>query len=241
MPSSLFSFTDPEIFMRKLVLLLLMFLGTTVIAMSAPAYGTKMPQKGEVFWGLQHYAILDRDLNKDHGSMQSQQDHVLLSYGVADWFTLDLKWTRGDITHIDQDGTKIKYDHPVWGGGYGFRVRLYENGPVKVVSGFQHISVHPRTVKRNGEKNNAILDDWQGSALVSYAFRKFTPYTGLRYGTTDYIHRLNNDADRVYSPESRRMDAVLGADIPLTSRVWVNVEGAFGGGKAVATSVNFKF
>ena len=210
-------------------------------AWAAPAYGTKMPLKHEFFGGLQHYTIFSRDLNKDNGSMTSQQDHVLLSYGVTDWFALDLKWTRGDITHIDQDGAKIKYDHPLWGGGYGFRVRLYENGPVKVVSGFLHISVHPRSVKRNGEKNNAILDDWQGSALVSYDLKKFTPYTGVRYGTTDYLHRLNNDADRVYTPESRRTDMVLGVDVPLTPRTWLNVEGAFGGGEALATSVNFKF
>ncbi len=227
--------------MRHIIFMVMLFLIFPVVSMAAPAYGTKMPHKGEVFGGLQHYAILDRDLNKDHGNLRSQQDHVLLSYGVTDWFSLDLKWTRGDITHIDQDGTRIKYDHPLWGGGYGFRARLYEKGPVKVVSGFQHISVHPRTVKRNGEKNNAILDDWQGSALVSYAFKKVTPYTGMRYGTTDYLHRLNNDADRVYSPESRRFDAVLGMDIPLTPKAWLNIEGAFGAGEAIATGVNFKF
>jgi hypothetical protein len=129
----------------------------------------------------------------------------------------------------------------VWGGGYGFRVRLYENGPVKIVSGFQHISIHPKTVKSNGQKNNAILDDWQGSALVSYDLKKFTPYTGVRYGSTDYLHRLNNDANRVYMDEDRRVDAVLGVDVPLNEKVWVNVEGAFGAGEALATSVNFSF
>ena len=227
--------------MRKVILVLGFLFMSTAVSMAAPAYGTRMPLKNEVFGGLQHYAILQRDLNKDNGNLHSQQDHVLLSYGVTDWFCLDLKWTRGAITHVDQDGTKIKYDHPLWGGGYGFRMRLYENGPVKVVVGFQHISVHPRSVKRDGEKNNAILDDWQGSTLVSYAFKKFTPYTGLRYGTTDYLHRINNDADRVYSPESRRFDAVLGVDVPITPKVWLNAETAFGAGLAIATSVNYKF
>jgi opacity protein-like surface antigen len=227
--------------MRKFVILFISLVLSSSVAYAAPAYGTKMPQKGKFFGGLQYYAILDRDLNNDNGDLRSSQEHILLSYGVTDWLSLDLKASMGTIEHEAADGTKIKYDRPLWGGGYGFRVRLYENGPVKVVSGFQHISIHPRTVKRNGEKNNAILDDWQGSALVSYDLKKFTPYTGLRYGATDYLHRLNNDANRVYIDEDRRFDAVLGVDVPLSEKVWLNVEGAFGGGEALATSVNFKF
>jgi hypothetical protein len=210
-------------------------------AVAAPAYGTKMPQAKQIFWGFQTYSILSRDLNKDHGDLKSQQEHVLLSYGVTEWFTLDLKASLGTIESDPYIGSNIKYKTPVWGGGYGFRIRLLDRGPWKAVGGFQHISIHPKTVKANGEKHNAILDDWQGSALVSYTLKKFTPYTGFRYGTTDYIHRIDNDADRVYSPESRRVDAVLGLDIPVSEKVWINLEGAAGAGEAVAASVNFHF
>ena len=227
--------------MRKFAVLCVLLMLSCSVASAAPAYGTRMPEKNKFFGGLQYYQIFDRDLNKNNGDMRSRQGHILLSYGVTDWFSLDLKASMGTIEHEAADGRKIKYDTPLWGGGYGFRVRLYEDGPVKAVAGFQHISIHPRSVKGNGEKNNAILDDWQGSALVSYDLRKFTPYTGLRYGSTDYLHRLNNDADRVFVDEDRRFDAVLGVDVPLSEKVWVNVEGAFGGGEALATSVNFKF
>ncbi len=227
--------------MRQAITMAVVLFLSCTCAQAAPAYGTKMPRQREFFFGLQHYEIFDRDLNKDNGDLKSRQEHFLLTYGVTDWFSLDLKASIGTIEHEAGDGSRIKYNTPVWGGGYGFRVRLYENGPVKVVSGFQHISIHPATVKANGEKHNAILDDWQGSALVSYDLKKFTPYTGLRYGTTDYIHRINNDADRVYTGEGRRYDAVLGVDIPLTPKVWLNCEGAVGGGEALATSVNFKF
>ncbi|MBF0485597.1 MAG: hypothetical protein HQL16_03680 [Candidatus Omnitrophica bacterium] len=226
---------------KRVLLWIVLFVFSASAAFAAPAYGTKMPKAKEAFWGIGEYTIFFRTLNKDHGELKSQQEHILLSYGVTDWFSLDLKASLGTIESDPYTGSKIKYDHPVWGGGYGFRVRLYENGPVRVVSGFQHISIHPKTVKGNGEKNNAILDDWQASALVSYDLKKFTPYTGLRYGTTDYIHRINNDADRVYSPESRRFDAVLGVDIPVSRKAWINLEGAFGSGEALATSLNFHF
>lgn len=227
--------------MRQVIVVVVVLLLFCTGAQAAPAYGTKMPRQKEFFGGLQYYAIFGRDLNKDHGNLKSRQEHVLLSYGVTDWFSLDLKASVGTIVHEAGNGARIKYNTPVWGGGYGFRVRLYASGPVKVVSGFQHISIHPATVKANGEKHNAILDDWQGSALVSCDLKKFTPYTGLRYGTTDYIHRINNEADRVYTGERRRFDAVLGVDIPLTPRVWLNCEGAAGAGEAFAASVNFKF
>ena len=227
--------------MKTWMILAIVFLLSVPVAFAAPAYGTKMPEAKQAFWGLQTYRIFDRDLNRDNGDLRSQQEHILLSYGVTDWLSLDLKWSYGSIEHVAGSGEKTKYNEPVWGGGYGFRLRLYESGPVKVVGGFQHISIHPKTERINGEKHNAILDDWQGSTLVSYALKKFTPYTGLRYGTTDYIHRINNDRNRVYAPESRRFDAVVGVDIPVTKKVWINLEGAAGAGEAVAASLNFHF
>ena len=214
---------------------------TVTQVMAAPAYGTKMPKKGEVFWGYQHHAVLDRDLNKNHGSMTSQQDHILLSYGVADWLSLDLKASRGTFTHKASDGDSEKYTKPLWGGGYGFRVRLFEKGPWKAVAGFQHISIHPEPLKGNGVKHTSILDDWQVSSLVSYSLRPVTPYVGVRYGTLDYIHYTNNDGDRHLTDERRRTDLILGCDIPVTDRVWVNLEGQGGAGQAVSASLNFHF
>jgi opacity protein-like surface antigen len=227
--------------MRKFLFFLVSLLLSSSVAVAAPAYGTKMPKKNEFFGGFQYYEIFDRDLNNDNGNMKSRQEHILLSYGVTDWFALDLKASIGTIEHKAVNGTKTRYDQPVWGGGYGFRVRLYEGGPVRMVAGFQHISIHPESVRINDQKHNAILDDWQGSALVSYDLKKFTPYTGVRYGATDYLYRLNNDADRVYMDEDRRTDAVLGVDVPVNEKVWINVEGSFGAGEALAISVNFKF
>ncbi len=226
---------------RKVLMCIMGLLLTAGAASAAPAYGTKMPEKNKIFWGYQHYTITGRDLNKDHGTLKSQQDHILLSYGITDWFSLDLKASLGTVKHKDGSGSETEYNNPLWGGGYGFRVRLFERGAFKSVAGFQHISIHPKTVKKNGEKNNAILDDWQGSWLISYDIQKLTPYVGVRYGTADYIHRLNNDADRVLTAEGRRTDLVLGLDLPVAEKVWLNIEGAAGAGEAFAASVHFCF
>jgi hypothetical protein len=212
-------------------------------AQAAPAYGTKMPKAKQAFWGVQHYFIARRNLNNDSGSLRSQQNHLLLSYGVTDWLSLDLKASLySSFTHKGVDGADLeKYGNPVWGGGYGFRIRLYENGPWKVVTGFQHISIHPKTIKANGVKNNAIMDDWGGSTLVSYDLKKFTPYAGIAYSTLDYLHRIDNDANRINSDKHRYAGLVVGADIPVNKRIWFNVETDWRDGGAAAASLNMAF
>ncbi len=227
--------------MYRMMCALLVLVLICPTASAAPAYGTKMPKQKEFFSGIQHYEIMDRHLKNDQGDMRSRQEHVLLSYGVTDWLSLDLKASMGTIEHKAASGDRIKYKDPVWGGGYGFRIRLYEGGPVKIVTGFQHISIHPKTREISGVEHNAILDDWQGSALISYDLKKCTPYTGVRYGVTDYIHRQGVERKRISPSGSRRTDMILGVDIPLGEKVWVNLEGAAGTGSAVATSLNFRF
>ena len=81
--------------MRKLVILCVSLVLSTSAAFAAPAYGTKMPEKNTFFGGIQYYAIFDRDLNNNNGDLRSSQEHILLSYGVTDWFALDLKASMG--------------------------------------------------------------------------------------------------------------------------------------------------
>ncbi len=229
---------------RKLWLSLVMLLTTSALAYAAPAYGTKMPGAKQAFFGLQTYQIGRRDLNNGNGQIRSQQNFLLLSYGLTEWFSLDLKYTLySTFTHEDLGGENLeKYGRPgFWGGGYGFRVRLFENGPWKAVTGFQHISTHPVTLKANGVKHNGILDDWGGSTLVSYDLRKLTPYAGVAYSTLDYIHRVDDDARRINSDKHRYAGLILGVDVPLTQKVWVNLETDWRDGGAGAVSVNMAF
>ena len=203
-----------------------------------------MPNAGQAFLGLQNYEIFRRDLNNGNGQIRSQQNFFTLSYGLTEWFSLDLKYTLySTFTHEGMDGENLeKYGRPGWwGGGYGFRIRLYENGPWKMVTGFQHISTHPQTLKANGVKNNGILDDWGGSTLVSYDLKRFTPYFGVAYSTLDYIHRINNDAERINSDKHRYVGLILGVDVPVTKKVWINLESDWRDGGAGAASLNFRF
>ncbi|MEI6437410.1 MAG: hypothetical protein WCO69_01520 [Candidatus Omnitrophota bacterium] len=211
-------------------------------AFASPAYGTKMPAKNQAFWGLQDSYIRRRTLEHDQGSVRSLQNFLMLSYGVSDWLSLDLKGSLySTFRHDPQSGDRMAYKNPIWGGGYGFRVRAYESGPVKAVVGFQHFSIHPKTVKANGQRNNGILEDWQGSALISYSMKPFTPYIGPRYTLTDYIHDLDNNRKMIKSVDGRRLSLVTGVDIPLSDRVWVNLEGDWQDGGTFSTSVLCRF
>ena len=219
------------------------FLGVSGLVEAAPAYGTKMPVKNQWFVGGQTHAILKRTLDRNNGEIKSLQYFLLLSYGVTDWFSLDLKGGAGDIEQKPSSGNTIQYP-AFMAGGYGFRVRLYERDRKKIVFGFQHISVHPQTVDvtaAHDTKNKAVIDDWQFSFLGSYAFKHFTPYVGGKWSRTDCIHWVNEIRARRKSELDKSLGGIAGFDLPLTHRMWFNVEGQWGDGEAVSGSLNFSF
>ena len=183
-----------------------------------------MPAKAGTFWGVQHYYVDRRNMESDRGSVHSDQNFMTWNYGVSDWFSLDLKYTLYSTFRTEDPEGDMKYKNAVWGGGYGFRIRLYESGPVKVVTGFQHFSIHPKTVKANGARQNGILEDWQGSVLASYDLKRIIPYMGLRYDSMDYISDRDHVRTVVKSDENRRIGFIAGVDIPVTSRLWINAE-----------------
>ena len=56
-----------------------------------------MPEQKQFFGGLQTYTVFNRNLENDYGKMHSLQDFFLISYGVFDWLSLDLKGGAGDV------------------------------------------------------------------------------------------------------------------------------------------------
>jgi len=215
-------------------------LGWATIAVAAPAYGTRLPEKSHLVVGGQTHAVLNRDLGDTNGEMNSLQHFLLLSFGITDWLSLDLKGGAGDIEQDPDGGNKIQYPAYV-GGGYGFRVRLYNEEKVKAVFGFQHISIHPYSVFIGNTKNKAVLDDWQFSLLGSYDLKWFTPYGGVKWSRMDYIHWEEDFRDRKQSDSDKFTGLVTGVDIPLGKQAWINVEGQFLDSQAVAVSVNYQF
>ena len=217
---------------------LVLIIVTADFSCAAPCYGTRMPQKKRFFAGLQSYSIFNRDLEHEAGSLRSQQDFLLLSLGICDWFSIDLKGGAGFIKQHPLGRDEL--DYPTYmGGGYGFRLKLYEARNAKWVFGFQHISIHPLTIDLGPTKHKSVLDDWQFSALISYDFKKITPYLGTRWSRADYIHWIDGERDRVRSDLTKSLGLIVGFDYSLTKKIWLNLEGQFLDGEALALSLNF--
>ena len=207
---------------------------------AAPCYGTKMPEKKQVFLGLQRYDVFKRYLEPDNGKLRSSQEFLLLSYGVFDWLSLDLKGGAGLIKQHPVGRDEL--DYPTFlAGGYGFRIKCLDKSNTKIVFGFQHISVHPKTIHVENVKHKAVLDDWQFSALVSYSFKRITPYLGTRWSRLDYIHWENGERNRVKSDLDKSVGLIAGFDIPVTQKIWINLEGQFFDSAALAFSLNYGF
>ena len=226
--------------MRKVAIILLILFIFTGRAVAAPCYGTKMPAKHKFFAGFESYSLFKRYLEDGYGKLRSQQQLYTMSWGVTDWFSIDAKAGGGSIKQHPVGSDEIDYPSS-FAGGYGLRVRLLDKGKWKSVFGFQHISVHPKSVHLEGVKNSAILDDWQTSLLVSYEFNVITPYLGSRWSRVDYIHKVNGQRQRRMSDFTKDIGLIFGFDIPLGEKFWINLEGQFLDSDAFAGSFNYSF
>ncbi|MFA5276093.1 MAG: hypothetical protein WC417_04280 [Candidatus Omnitrophota bacterium] len=207
---------------------------------AAPSYGTRLPEKNKIDIGLQNYTILKRYQENNLGSLKSGENFLLLSYGVFDWFSIDLKGGAGNIKQHPQGSAEIDYATN-FAGGYGFRLKFFDKDNMKAVFGFQHISVHPYSKISAGVKNKAILDDWQVSLLGSYSFKICTPYLGTRWSRVDYIHWTDGSRKRVMSDPDKSIGLITGIDIPVTKKIWFNAEGQFFDSSAFSLSLNYSF
>lgn len=222
----------------RILIFIILLLAYASSSIAAPCYGTRMPQGKKIFLGVQNYNIFKRYLENDFGKVRSMQNFLLLSYGVFDWLSVDLKGGAGNIKQHPVGSDEIDYPSS-FSGGYGFRVKAYENKKLKLVYGFQHISVHPKTVHLENVENQAILDDWQVSFLALYNFQKITPYLGAKLSRMDYIHRLGGNRKRRMSDLTKSWGAVFGFDLAMTEKIWINMEGQ--AQDSVAFSLNYSF
>lgn len=230
--------------MKRVILCLVLVMSAPVGSVkAAPCYGTTMPLRHKIIGGLQSYRLIRRELEHDYGQMRSFQHFFMLSYGITDWFSLDGKIGTGNIKIRPEETDDLNY-RSAFAGGYGFRIRLYqdETRRIKSVFGFQHISVHPYSKEGELGKNKAVLDDWQFSWLVSVRLRGVTPYLGTKWSRVDYIHWLNHDRKRVMSDLSKSVGLVAGIDIPLVKdKISLNLEGHYFDETAASCAVMYAF
>jgi len=208
---------------------------------AAPTYGTHMPEKRHYTLGLEGNFILDRNLDNDQGGTSGDRYFLTVSYGIFSWLSFDGKIGVGDVewhrTHADDLNYNANF-----AGAYGFRIKGYENKEwgVKSVAGFQHISVHPDPKNQGNIKHETIIDEWQGSVIVSKDIGSFVPYLGARYGTLDFL-KWENEKDRERTHSEKYYGAIVGLDYWLDKRTRINMEGAFFDGEEIAIGISRDF
>jgi len=223
-----------------LVIVWSLVLGVWSFTYAAPCYGTKLPKRNKFFANFESYSLFKKYLENSQGTMRSQQQFYGMSYGIFDWFSIDLKAGGGNIKQHPLTSDEVTYPSS-FAGGYGLRVKFLEKNNWRMVFGFQHISVHPKSVDLGEIKNKAILDDWQTSLLVSYDIKKFSPYVGTRWSRIDYIHTANGNKKRSMSDFTKDIGFIYGINIPITERFWLNLEGQAIDSDAFAGSINYSF
>ena len=211
-------------------------------AFAAPAYGTHMPEKKHWTCGLEGSFIIDRNLDNDEGGTDSNRYFFTCSYGIFSWLSFDGKIGAGDVDWNRTMGSNDMNYSTNFAGAYGFRIKGFENERfgIKSVAGFQHISVHPDPKNQDGNKNESIIDEWQGSALISKDIGDFVPYLGGRYVTVDFIRRTN-EVDRKRIKSERNFGLIIGLDYWLNERTKINLEGALLDGEEVAVGFTCDF
>ncbi|OGX45408.1 MAG: hypothetical protein A3G38_00465 [Omnitrophica WOR_2 bacterium RIFCSPLOWO2_12_FULL_51_8] len=229
-----------KIFAFCIVILIFDFWILNFFCYAAPCYGTNLPKKNKFQAGLGSYSVFKRYLADQAGKLRSQQQFVLFSYGVFEWLSLDLKGGAGYIKQRPVNGEEIYY-HTFMGGGYGFRLKFYDRKRARLVFGFQHISIHPQTAQIGGVKHKAVSDDWQLSLLGSYSLKRIVPYLGTRVSRYDYIHWQNGERNRQKSDLTRSIGLIYGCDLPVTEKIWANLEGSSFDSEAFSFSLNYNF
>jgi hypothetical protein len=229
--------------MRKYIIysVVILFLLYSFKTYAAPAYGAYMPYKGKFATGYQNNTIFKHDLGVSYGNIKSDQHFYDISYGVFDWLAVDGKIGFGDIR--EHGGVNPTVDHHYgFAGGYGFRLRVLDDvkNKVGIITGFQHISVHPASRDLNGDKRAAIYDDWQVSLLSSKDIGKITPFAGGKLSLGDLIQKTN-DIDRKNRPPRYYAGAIVGCNIKITKNMYVSVEGHFIDETSLSSGIYYTF
>ncbi|MDD5614559.1 MAG: hypothetical protein PHQ54_05770 [Candidatus Omnitrophica bacterium] len=208
---------------KIVVLSILVF---SALAYAAPCYGPNMPDKDSWDIGAEVHLLLNRDMEKEYGSLRGSHYFMMFSYGALEWLSLDLKLGIGDVRHSPDSKNNINYNAN-FSGAYGFRIRVYQNETkhIKAIAGFQHISVHPGSKNANGVKNECVMDDWQLSFLISKEFKHLSPYIGCKVSRCDLIHK--EDGERGRNNSDDHLGVFLGSDIYINNKLRFNIEGRF--------------
>lgn len=228
--------------MRKIsYLLCLSLLAYPCHIHAAPTDGTDVPLKNGCITGYQNNTIFKHDLSDSYGNIKSSQNYYTLSYGVFDWLALDGKIGFGNAR--EKGGVHPKVEHNYgFAGGYGFRLRVLEDekNNVRIVTGFQHTSTHPASRNLNGDKREAIYEDWQWSLAASKSIGRIKPFAGAKISYGNLIQKTN-EIDRKNRPPAYYAGVFIGCGIKLTKNTFLSVECHFIDETSLSSGIFYTF
>jgi hypothetical protein len=200
-----------------------------------------MPGKHKLFAGVEYNFVIEREFQNNHGRVKNPDQFFMLSYGLCEWLSIDLKGGCGKIEFKDSEVGDQDFSTSL-AGAYGFRLRLWENKEknLKLVTGFQHISVHPRHTHTSLGKYAVVVDEWQGSCLGSVRIKQFVPYLGFKYETYDLIRWIDSTHRKRYKSKGN-WGPVLGTDFWINKNWKLNLECQLLGEKSASASLGFDF
>ncbi len=191
----------------------------------APTCGAVMPARNRFQWGLAVNSIINYRMKgaTDKVDIKSNQVFLTLAYGLFDRLSLDGKIGLGDVRNDKTNNTDLDYNAG-WGGGYGFRVKVYENelNRVKVICGVHHISVHPASEDADSVEYKSIIDDNQFDVTISRKYGFGIPYIGCKVSKSRILRRDNNESSSLHSKV--KMGIILGYDVETSKDTFLNLE-----------------
>lgn len=228
------------------------FLGCIVVLLvwssavyAEPLEGTIMPPRGHWKMGFQYNQIMNQDMAYLKGDVDSQQAFYTLQYGLWDFVTLDFKLGVGDLNYHRDGQGDLDFHKTHFAGGYGFRVKLYDEATVEPsalrwIVGAHHISVHPHSYHDDQNvKQEIIWDGWQLDGLVFKPMGWWTPYLGAKVKRAFLIRKI--DDERVRMKSDVELGGAVGCDIRLPGDWFLNLEGRFGDEEAVSAGISYIF
>jgi len=227
---------------RKLIILLLalVFLNYFFeICYAAATCGVHMPVKNSIDFGIEHYSLRCYK-TKDEIQAKLRGDGVFLtlSYGILDWLVVDFKFGSCSVRNDIFEGNKYSYDAN-WGGGYGFRWQIYKNKQgLKVITGIQHLSIHPKA-NNSDIKRSSIIDDSQAQLLVAKSWKNFELYTGIKSTIGRYIRKFNQTSHTVSLAE--HISSVVGLEYYINNNWHLNLEARFLEEDSFSIGIRYQF
>jgi hypothetical protein len=224
---------------RMIYFVLLEVILFSCCAYATPIKGPYFLRQGNMEMGTESNIIYRRDIEDITTKIKSNQYFYCIAYGLFDWLNIEAKFGTGDIANDQHTDQKFYYNYN-WGGGYGVRLKVYENNKFKIISGVHHISIHPDPNKNtDGLTHRAILDETQFDASFALKGERLSPYLGGKVSFARLIRRI--DGERATLKQEENYGIILGFDYMLKDNLRFNLESRFIDEYAVTCGLNYIF